>query len=162
MWARGRPHRHHKAPRAVRCGKGEKDVRVADVIDLSPLLRESEAAEMLLRARGQLNRAFRKHGLFSPDPLPLSDIVHVEAPESDDPAADGIATARARYKGAFDVWASQMPLTLAQPVLEILRQTHEALSVQHGDSATAQTAVMRAYDFLASRVRPGESGAERL
>lgn len=131
---------------------------MADVIDLSPLLCEPDAAEMLLRARGQLNVAFRKHGLFCPDPLPLSDLFHVEPAESDDPAASGMVKARARYKAAFDTWATAMPVRLAQPVLELLRQTHEALAAQCDASETARTAVMRAHAFLASRADRATGG----
>src|SRR5476651_2137512 len=39
-----------------------------DHIDLSPLMTDPDAAEILMLARGQLNRAFRTHGLIPPDP----------------------------------------------------------------------------------------------
>jgi len=125
---------------------------LTEVVDLRLLLTDADAAEMLLRARGQLNRAFRTHGLLSPDPLPLADVAGTATAELDDPAANGAELARARYKGAFDSWASEMPLTLVQPVLEILRQTHAALTSQSRAHKDAPLAVMRAYAFLAARI----------
>ena len=120
-----------------------------DVIDLRPLLVHAAAAEMLLLARGQLNRAFRAHGLIPPDPLPGSGSCPTNASELDDPAARGIEYATAWHGDAFVTWAEAMPRKLVRPVLDILRQTHQALGRQQEDDANgARAAVLRAYEFL--------------
>lgn len=123
-----------------------------DSIDLYPLLAHRAAAEMLLLARGQLNRAFRTHGLTSPDPLRAQGPSHTDAAELDAPAAHGIEHARARFGEAFDVWAEEMPLQVARPVLDILRQALQALKQQHGGASEAGAAVLKAYEFLLSRL----------
>jgi hypothetical protein len=120
---------------------------MTDRIDLNPLMVHGEAAEMVLLARGQLNRAFRKHGLSPPDTLPLSDAFGIDQIELDDPAASGIAKARPRFGEVFDVWASEMPAELVNPVLGILRQALEALTAGP-DNANAVGAVSKAYDLL--------------
>jgi hypothetical protein len=122
-----------------------------DHIDLSPLMMDPAAAEILLLARGQLNRAFRTHGLVPPDPLPLGDATDVDPNELDDPAAMGIEEAMVRFEESFPVWSSRMPVTLAPPVLEILRQTFQVLGHQRNNIQGPGAAAMKAYDFLRGR-----------
>ena len=126
-----------------------------DRIDLRPLLAYRAATEMLLLARGQLNRAFRTHGLMSPDPLRAQDPSHTDVADLDAPAARGIEHARARFGEAFDVWAEEMPLQVARPVLDILRQALQALKQRHGGASEADAAVLKAYEFLSSRLPHG-------
>lgn len=129
-------------------------ISVLDPIDLRPLLVHSDAAEMLLLARGQLNRAFRTHGLVWPDPLPGGNASGIGSTEREDPAARGIEHAKARHGEAFVTWAEAMPRKLARPVLDILRQTHQALDQQRDDSSAASVAVLTAYEFLLSCLQP--------
>ena len=132
---------------------------MSDVIDLRPLLVHAAAAEMLLLARGQLNRAFRAHSLIPPDPLPGSSSFLTNALELDDPAARGIEYAKAWHGDAFVTWTEAMPRKLVRPVLDILRQTHQALGRRQEDDATgARAAVLRAYKFLLSCLRHTETG----
>ena len=126
-----------------------------DRIDLRPLLAHRAAAEMLLLARGQLNQAFRTHGLMSPDPLCAQDPSHTDVAELDAPATRGIEHARARFGEAFDIWAEEMPLKLARPVLDILRQTLQALKWQQNGASEASAAVLRAHEFLLSQLPHG-------
>ena len=130
-----------------------------DPVDLRPLLAHSDAAEMLLLARGQLNRAFRRHGLVSPDPLPARDPSRIDPAELDDPAARGIEHARARYGAAFITWTERMPQKLARPVLGILRQTHQALGQRQDGRSRASAAVLKAHEFLRACSRPGQDRA---
>jgi hypothetical protein len=130
-----------------------------DPVDLRPLLAHSDAAEMLLLARGQLNRAFRTHGLISPDPLPARDPSRIDPTELDDPAARGIEHAKARYGEAFITWTERMPRKLAHPVLGILRQTHQALGGRQDDRSRASAAVLKAHEFLLARSQPGQGRA---
>ena len=109
---------------------------------------------MLLLARGQLNQAFRTHGLMSPDPLCTGDPSHTDIAELDAPATRGIDYARARFGEAFDIWAEEMPVRLAPPVLDILRHTLQALKQQNGASE-ASAAVLKAHEFLLSRLPRG-------
>ena len=125
-----------------------------DRIDLRPLLAHRAAAEMLLLARGQLNQAFRTHGLMSPDPLRTRNLSCINEAELDAPAARGIEHARARFGEAFDIWAGEMPLKLARPVLDILRRTLQVLKQQNGASE-ASAAVLKAYEFLLSQLPHG-------
>ena len=106
---------------------------------------------MLLLARGQLNQAFRKHGLMSPDPLHARNLSCTDVAELDAPAARGIEHARAQFGEAFDIWAEEMPRQFAHPVLDILWQTFQALEQQNGASE-ASAAVLKAYEFLLSQV----------
>lgn len=106
---------------------------------------------MLLLARGQLNQAFRTHGLHSPDPLHLRNQPWTDAADLDAPAARGIEHARARFGKAFDIWAEEMPRQLAQPVLDILWRALQALEQQDGASE-ACAAVREAHQFLLSQV----------
>ncbi len=124
-----------------------------DRIDLRPLLNRPVAATMLLMARGQLNRAFRSHGLIPPDPLPTasfseSERIAIALTDLDDPAAYGIDKAKARFAQAFATWSATMPATLAGPVLTVLHQTYESLSKQHGASHETSSAVLEACEFL--------------
>ena len=130
-----------------------------DRIDLRPLLAHRAAAEMLLLARGQLNQAFRTHGLISPDPLPAHDPSRIQPAELDDPAARGIEHAKARYGSAFITWTERMPRKLAHPVLGILRQTHQALSQRQDDRSRAGDAVLKAHEFLLACSQPGQDRA---
>ena len=120
-------------------------------INLRPLLAHRAATEMLLLARGQLNQAFRAHGLTPQDPMRLLDLSCTDAAELDAPAARGIEPARARFGAAFDVWAEEMPRQLAHPVLDILWQALQALKQQNGASE-ASAAVLKAHEFLLSQV----------
>lgn len=137
--------------RVLHCWKAS---RVQDRIDLRPLLAHRAAAEMLLLARGQLNQAFRTHGLMSPDPLCTGDPSHTDIAELDAPATRGIEHARARFGAAFDIWAGEMPLKLVRPVLDILRQALQALKRQNGASE-ASAAVLKAHEFLLSQLPHG-------
>ena len=128
-----------------------------DRIDLRPLLARRAAAEMLLLARGQLNQAFRTHGLMPPDPMRARDPFRINVAELDAPAAHGIEHARARFGEAFDIWAGEMPLKLAHPVLDILRHTLQALK-QQNSASKAGAAVLEAHEFLLSRLLHGQNG----
>ena len=129
-----------------------------DYIDLHPLLASPAATEMLLLARGQLNSAFRKHGLAAPDPLLAAELAAFDTAELDNPAAGGLERATGRFGEAFTVWAARMPAKLAQPVLDILRQTHAGLS-QRPDGAAAGQAVLEAYTFLLRRSQLDQGGS---
>lgn len=119
-------------------------------IDLRPLLARPAAAGMLLSARGQLNHAFHKHGLTPPDPLPGSGPSPIDPLQLEDLAAKGVDHARRQHGEAFVTWMQAMPLTLAGPVLDILRQTLRALS-QQANAGGADAAVLEAYEFLLGR-----------
>lgn len=130
-----------------------------DRIDLRPLLAHRAATEMLLLARGQLNQAFRTHGLLPPDPLRARNLSYAlsraDAAELDAPADCGIEHARARFGEAFDIWAEEMPLKLAHPVLDILWQTLQALRQQGNVPSETSAAVLEAHEFLLSRLPRG-------
>jgi hypothetical protein len=117
-------------------------------VDLSPLLVDRDAMHMLLLARGELNRAFRSHGLFPPDPLPAAHLAVTDVAELDDPAAHGLREASARFADLFDRWAAEMPLDLVPPVLKILQKTHETLRLQQQEPSAAARALLAAYEFL--------------
>jgi hypothetical protein len=117
-------------------------------IDLRPILADPAAAEILLLARGQLNRAFRRHGLVPPDPLVLSDSECADPLELDDPAGQGIDSAMARFQEDFIAWAATMPMKLVPPVLDILRNAHQALTDQQNDSSAPGIALRTAREFL--------------
>jgi hypothetical protein len=123
-------------------------------IDLRPILVNPAAAEILFLARGQLNRAFRSHGLVPPDPLALSYAASIDPAELDDPAAGGIEHAMAKFQDDFIAWAGAMPVKLVPPVLDILRQAHQALGGPQDDSNAAGTALRTAYDFLSGCLPP--------
>jgi hypothetical protein len=123
-------------------------VRLPDQIDLRPLMADPHAAEMLMLARGQLNRAFRSHGLLPPDPMQPPRSGAGEVAELDDPAAQGLASAAARFGSAFADWSVHMPPAVLQPVLAILGQTHAVLSRQQPSNAAATDAVANAQAFL--------------
>jgi hypothetical protein len=117
-------------------------------IDLRPILANPEAAEILLLARGQLNRAFRSHGLVSPDPMVLGDAASTDPMELDDPAAQGLDHAMAKFQENFVAWAGAMPVKLVPPVLDILRKAHEALDGPQDPANATAAALQAAYDFL--------------
>jgi hypothetical protein len=119
-------------------------------LDLSPLLIDPAAATILMLARGQLNRAFRDHGLISPDPLSVDEACHVDPHDLDDPAALGVETAMERFNGDFLMWSNRMPLSLVPPVLDILRQTYRALGQRTG-ADDAEATVLKVHDFLLER-----------
>ena len=123
-------------------------------LDLRPILVNPAAAEILLLARGQLNRAFRSHGLVPPDPLVPSDAEGIDPMELDDPAAQGIDHAMAQFQEDFIAWAGAMPAKLGPPVLDILRQAHEALNRPRNATNAAAVAVREAYDFLSGCLHP--------
>ncbi len=135
------------------------DVPMRDHIDLRPLLADPTAATMLLLARGQLNRAFRAHGLVPPDPLVVEDDSGVDPAELDDPASTGIDSALAKFQEPFMAWASQMPASLVPPVLDILQQANRALCQQQGDSGAAGVAARNAYGFLLGCLPPPTDSA---
>lgn len=120
-------------------------------IDLRPLLADPPAAQIVLLARGQLNRAFRRHGLVPPDALALDD--STEAMALDDPAAQGIDAAMARYGEDFLAWAGAMPAKLVPPLLDMLRQAQERLHSQNDHNGPA-TALRAASDFLSACLQP--------
>jgi hypothetical protein len=117
-------------------------------IDLRPILVHPQAAEILLLARGQLNRAFRSHGLIPPDPMVPSYAGSIDPTELDDPAAHGIDHAMAKFQNDFVAWAGAMPVKLAPPVLDILRKAQEALDESQDAANVAAIALRRAFDFL--------------
>jgi hypothetical protein len=117
-------------------------------IDLSPLMADPAAAEVLMLARGQLNRAFRTHGLISPDPLAVGDASKIDPRELDDPAALGIEAAMGRFDESFLTWSNRIPLALAHPVLAILQQTYQGLRQQQNDTRDAGASLLKAHEFL--------------
>lgn len=129
-------------------------------VDLRPILADPAAAEILLLARGQLNRAFRTHGLIPPDPLSLSEAEAVDPAELDDPAAQGIDLAMAKFQDSFLAWAGAMPVKLVPPVLDILQQAQRALAQPQGDDSAACVAVRRAYEFLQGCVQPDQEASD--
>jgi len=131
------------------------EVAVVERVDLRPLLVDRDAAQMLQLARGQLNAAFRKHGLFPPDPLPVGEHASLDLDDLDDPAAKGPAYADAHYPDAFAVWSAEMPQSLVAPVLGILKQTLAALQGREPVEAIAIAAVLRAQDYLLASLRSG-------
>jgi hypothetical protein len=131
-------------------------------LDLRPILVNPAAAEILLLARGQLNRAFRSHGLVPPDPLVPSDAEGIDPMELDDPAAQGIDHAMAKFHEDFIAWAGAMPAKLAPPVLDILRQAHEALNGPRNATNAAAVAVREAYDFLSGCLHPDSSCSDAI
>jgi hypothetical protein len=133
---------------------GKRIDPVPDQIDLRPLIADPAATEMLLLARGQLNRAFRTHGLTAPDPVAAASSLEYDPGELDDPAAMGIEHARDRFGEAFVRWADAMPRKLARPVLDILHQTYQALDQQRDHSSGASRAVLKAYEFLLACSEP--------
>ena len=133
-----------------RYGRDGEDSCVPDRINLRPLLSHQAAAEMLMLARGKLNRAFRAHGLTTPDPMLVAASTHFDLAELDDPAANGFSHARARHGGAFVAWTEEMPASLARPVVQVLQQ---ALSQLPDGSGAAVAAVTKAYGFLLGQLR---------
>ena len=125
-------------------------------IDLRPLLSHHAAAEMLMLARGQLNRAFRVHSLTTPDPMLVEGSSRFDPAELDDPAANGFSHARARHGDAFVAWTEEMPASLARPVLQVLRQTLNHLPDANG---VASAAVTMAHEFLLGRLQENCDGA---
>jgi hypothetical protein len=121
---------------------------VQDRVDLKPLFEQGAPAEILLLARGQLNRAFREHGLLPPDRLVPRNASGLTEQELDDPAAAGIEGAAARYGDAFWEWADSLPLILLRPILDILQQTRR-LTAHGDDGGEAARAISAAYDYLA-------------
>ena len=124
-------------------------------IDLRPILVNPKAAEILFLARGQLNRAFRSHGLIPPDPMALSDAENIDPMELDDPAAQGIDHAMAKFQGDFVAWAEcdarqAGPAGAGYP----LRQAHEALEGPQDGANPAAVAVRAACDFLSGCFHP--------
>jgi hypothetical protein len=116
-------------------------------IDLRPLMADPAAAVILMLARGQLNRACRKHGLSPSDSLQLDETPDIDLAILDDPAAAGIDQALAQFDEAILGWSSRMPLVLARPILDILRRTYRAVADKHVDSVIAD-AVWTAHEFL--------------
>jgi len=90
-------------------------------VELHPFSDHPAAAAMLHLARGQLNRAYRLHGLPSPDPLCRDTCI-------DDPVAEGVGLARERFGEAFAKWEAEMPADLVEPVLQILQEACAVLS----------------------------------
>jgi hypothetical protein len=129
-------------------------------IDLRPILVNPEAAELLLLARGQLNRAFRRHGLIPPDPLVPGDAAGIDPAELDDPAAQGIDHAMAKFQDAFIAWAGAMPVKLGPPVLDILRQAHRTLSQSPDGRTVAEVALQTACDFLQQCLHPDPDASD--
>lgn len=98
-------------------------------------------------ARGQLNRAFRKHGLSPPDAMAVDPPTMPDPAELDDPAANGSVRAAVKFGQAFTTWAAAMAPNLVEPILAILAQTDAALGSHPGHDA-ARAAVSRARGFL--------------
>ena len=142
-WA-GESHGHQR-PAGEAGGSG-----VPARIDLRPLLSHDGAAQMLMLARGQLNRAFRAHGLISPDPMLAAGSFRIDHAEMDDPAAKGFAHARERHGDAFVAWTKEMPASLAQLVLDVLQRTLSHLPDASGE---ALDAVTRAHEFLLGEIQ---------
>lgn len=133
----------------------DRTTRMINQIDLRPILVDPAAAEILLLARGQLNRAFRRHGLVPPDPLVLSGFASGDPMELDDPAAQGIEHAMARFQEDFTTWATAMPVKLVPPVMDILRNAHQTLIDQQNDSSPAGVALEKACAFLSGCLLSG-------
>jgi hypothetical protein len=131
---------------------------MSQYIDLRPILADPALAEVLLLARGQLNRAFRQHGLVPPDSLVPSTSSDVDVAELDDPAGLGIEAAMAKFQDDFLVWAGAMPAKLGAPVLDILRQALGALSPSQDDPSGSRAALTRAYEFLSGCIHPEQGG----
>lgn len=124
-------------------------------IDLRPILADPASAEILLLARGQLNRAFRQHGLVPPDSLVAHDSCMADTAALDDPAALGIEEALARFQEDFLTWACAMRADLGPPVLDVLRQTLEALRLSP-DNPDGYRATLAAYEFLSACLHPDQ------
>ena len=121
-------------------------------VNLRPLLSNHAAAHMLMLARGQLNRAFRAHGLLSPDPMLVADASCFDAAELDDPAASGSNHAKERYGEAFVAWTQEMPSHLAGPVAKVLSQVLGQLPNGAGEAIAAVT---NARDFCVPPITSG-------
>ncbi len=129
-----------------------------DRIDLRPLHRKMEAAEIMLLARGQLNRAFRRHGLPPPDRLVPGERGTIATEDDlDDPARLGIEQAAARFGAAFWDWAYDLPIAVARPILAILEQTWRRETAAPESGGPAGPAIQAAYEFL--RARLGDDAA---
>ncbi len=127
-----------------------------DKVDLRPLFQQGTPAEILLLARGQLNRAFREHGLQPPDRLVPLDLDGLTDQELDDPAAAGIEAATARFGSAFREWADFLPLILVRPILDILVQTWRMTEAGDGPGGSAGPPIRAAYEYLLGRLEnPG-------
>lgn len=103
------------------------------------------AALMLHLARGQLNRAYRLHGLRSPDSLRRRSGVNHAHPHGT--LAGGVGQARGNFDDALATWEAEMPADLVSPILDILQRTYVALSCQPG-STDAQSAALEAAGIL--------------
>jgi hypothetical protein len=123
-------------------------------IDLRKILADPAATEILLLARGQLNRAFRQRGLVPPDSLIVSNSTSADTMELDDPAALGIEEALAKFQEDFLAWAGAMPAELGPPVLNILQQALEALSLSPENPDGPRAALTAAYEFLSEFSAP--------
>ena len=123
-----------------------------DRIDLQPLFAQRDAAEILLLARGQLNRAFRHHGLQPPDQLvPADGDASVTRDELEDPARLGVDAAASRFGAAFWDWAFSLKLDIAVPLLAILEQTLQR-DVSAGYRGSTRRALVVAHAFLLCRI----------
>ena len=131
---------------------GDQGDAMPCTVDLRPLLSDHAATHMLMLARGQLNRAFRAHGLRSPDPMLVADASCFDAGELDDPAASGSSHAQERYGEAFVAWTQEMPSHLAGPVAKVLRQV---LGQLPNGAVEAVAAVTNARDFCEAQLAPG-------
>jgi hypothetical protein len=119
-----------------------------DYVDLTGLWKDPTALTLLLRARGQLNCAYRANGLEPPDALPPSNAEPLAQQEFDDPAAIGMVAARARWPDSFDRWASSMPSDAAAAVLATLFRTRERLIDQPGSPPDLVQALAVACAYL--------------
>lgn len=124
---------------------------VSEKIDLRPLSAHPAANEMLMLARGQLNRAFRSNGVPAPDPMRPAQSSWCGPLDYDDPAAHGVAHATSHGQDAFVTWSTEMPKSLAGPVLSILRQTHDVLAEQQ-ETEVPRNAILTAYEYLLAQI----------
>jgi hypothetical protein len=128
-------------------------------IDLRPLCRCPDAMEMVLLARGQLNQAFRKHGLLPPDSLKAESPTPFTDTALDNPVASGMDNAIAQFGEVFTDWANTLPTTILRPVLAILLQTWKAQG-GHDRDGPAGTALLAAYRYLQGQLEELERGQE--
>jgi hypothetical protein len=121
---------------------------LATHVDLTGLWTDPIAMTLVLRARGQLNCAYRANGLQPSDAFSAGDVEPLSRQDGDDPAASGLAAARARWPGAFDGWASAMPTEVAAAVLTTLFRTRERLTNQPNSPPDLMQGLAVACDYL--------------
>jgi hypothetical protein len=147
-------------PMAVWQSRAHRRARSPTMIDLRALSDNRPATEMILLARGQLNRAFRSKGLLPPDPLPVEQIAEVDLVDLDDPAGRGIGRALETYPEAFNDWSARLPRNLVSPVLVMLGGTMERLKGGSSKDRAKLQFLEQACDYLLLQLpRPGQGAS---